>query len=173
MRSPRRSFAAPFVVTLAAIPACTVTPAPPPRNPPTATVVESRPQTATVVESPRPNENPPPPRDPPIIHGNPPPPVEEPIPTPPPEGRWLLTMSGGKCHTQASASCPQPKPGGPRIMCNPPAPHAYECPSGMTDGASVQIVAAGAGCQIPPPATHCPPKAMCNPPPPRRVPCPQ
>ena len=169
-RSPRRTFAASFVVTLAAAPACVTTPPPPPpNNPPGPTepvaggpdVRDHRDEPADPAR--RPVENPPapsPPQD-----------------TPPPssERRWVLEMHDGKCTTRANASCPPQEPGKPMRTCNPPAPQPYTCLAGMTEGASLSIVqwAGAKDCVIPPPQVNCPKGAMCNPPPPRPVACPR
>ena len=180
-RSPRRTFAASFVVTLAAAPACVTTPPPPPNNPPGPTepiaagpeVRDHRadpagptgPEVRDHRGDPGPTENPPPP---------PPPPPPDAPPTAG-ERRWVLQMHDGKCSTRANANCPKPEPGKPMRTCNPPAPQPYTCPTGMTDGTTLAIVqwAGASDCVIPPPPVSCPKGAMCNPPPPRKVACPR
>lgn len=156
-RIPRRTFAAPFVVTLAA--GC-YTQSPPPAQPP--------PQA-------------PPPTQPDPVVANPPRPQPDPQPTPtqmppmnPPApqtsaAQWTVTKQGAICTAAIKVDCP------PRLACNPPGPHQVDCYPNMADGASLTVIrnAGAVDCIIPPPPTHCPPKAACNPPPPRHVDCPK
>lgn len=156
-RAPRKIFASPFVITLAA---CVESTTPPPQQP--------RPQ-------PQPAQ-PAPPTDP-IVVANPPPP-------PPPtdnavsvDERWTLFKDGSACRAMANVDCPRPKkPGDPVPTCNPPPPMKIECPAGW-DGKSPMTVVRYANqteCMIEPPKVSeadCP-KAKCNPPPPRKISCP-
>src|SRR5690349_12250916 len=146
-RFPRRSFAAPIVVTLGA---CYVqsTPTPPHENPP----APQDPQ--------RPNENPPP-----TVVANPPrpqPPTEQ---TPPSTEtvKWSVYKSqdGTGCMAAIKANCP------PKAMCNPPPPFKYECPKDITidaGGVTVASYDGGATCAIDYGPMNCPKGAMCNPP---------
>ena len=177
-RAPRRTFAASFVITVAAAPGCTTAP---PRQ-------ETRPRPDPVVERDHRDEVPTPVErdhrtEPDRVEpgpGNPPPPtppvvVADDSPPAATEQRWVLEMHDGKCTTRVNVTCAKPEPGKPMRTCNPPAPRAYTCLTGMTEGASLQIVqwAGAKDCVIPPPTSHCPKGAMCNPPPPLKVACPQ
>jgi hypothetical protein len=145
-RTPRRTFAAPFVVTLAAIPACyhDAQPAPqPPANPPGPVVTT------------------PPPTDPAT-----PPPAQK------PNREWRITRGKDSCLAFAAATCP-PKQGDAQPTCNPPPPTKYPCPDGMTDAALIVTQLGGEGdCFILPEMPKCPPNTACNPPPPKKVQCP-
>ena len=147
-RIPRRTFAAPFVVTLAA--GCFADKAPPPAQPP-----PSQPPPEVVANPPRPQPDPQP--------------VDQ---SPQPEQKrleWTVSMTGGKCTAAIHVDCP------PVATCNPPGPRPVECYPNMTEGVSLTVVQypGAADCIIPPGPTHCPPKAACNPPPPRHVACPK
>jgi hypothetical protein len=161
MRSPRRTFAAPFVIT-SSLAACTATVVerPPPSNPPPS----NPPPTAVVVETP-------PHAEPVVINANPPPPEERPVVV---EDRtWVVYMHDNKCTVGTHASCPKNEPGKPMHTCNPPPPRPYECPRGMANNEQLTIEQRGDSCMIPSPHVNCPAGAMCNPPPPRSVPCPK
>lgn len=163
-RSPRRTFANPFVVTLAAITPLAATtvfaepdtkPSPPSKNPP-APKPEAKPNPKTV--------NPPPPK---------------PVPKPEPakfERHWTVSKIKGKasCEADPDADCPKPEPGKPRHTCNPPPPIDYACPSGLADGETLKIVlrVGATECFQERAPTTCPPNAKCNPPPPRKLACP-
>jgi hypothetical protein len=165
-RTPRRSFATPFVVTLAAAPACYVQSAPPPAEP----VPQQQAAPATVVA------NPPRPQPTPAVT-NPPRPVEPPAttvvtnpprPTGPAAGTtWHVFKTKDGCEAALDVSCPK------GATCNPPPPQKYDC-EGLSIGKPITIVSEGEGiCHVQPEPVHCPPGAMCNPPRPRRVACPQ
>jgi hypothetical protein len=163
-RIPRRTFAAPFVVTLAA--GCFVEKAPPPAQPP-----PSQPPPPTVVSNPPRPQPDPDPKPNPNWPQNPPSPTDQ---SPPPKQRseWTVTMTGGKCTAAIKVDCP------PVAMCNPPGPRPTDClpyMANMTEGVSLTVVQypGAADCIIPPGPMHCPPKAACNPPPPRHVACPK
>ena len=163
-RSPRRTFAAPFVLIAACAPA--------PRHEP----VHGNPP-------PQPAQNEPPPEPvekapPTIIVANPPPLTP---PTAPPEAApadaredWFVEMRDGKCRAISNPHCP-PARNGVMVACNPPPPRDYKCPPGMANGDSMTIVQVDKTiCEVK--RDHlpsCPPKAMCNPPPPRRLDCPK
>lgn len=159
-RSPRKIFASPFVVTLAAMPACFTGSSPPPQDP----QVQPRPE-------PTPGE---------VVVANPP-------PTTPGGGgtgqaqtytfdqRWTVMKSGEACSAMANVECPKAKkPGDPVPTCNPPPPMKVACPDGWDGKAALTIVqyANQESCMIEPPPMRCPKDATCNPPPPRKVACP-
>ncbi len=199
MRAPRRTFATPFVLTLA-LPfgACVADggvhsssnqppPPPPPQNEPVSTAPPPRPPVA-VVNPPRPMPEEPPPThtvNPPAPQPEPPkrPPVMNP-PRPVPvdtsvekfDQHWTVSRHGAACTAFNDDACKMPnhKPGDPMPTCNPPMPSAYKCPSDLADGASLKIVrrASATQCVVDAPAFKCPYNAKCNPPPPRVVDCP-
>ena len=149
-RAPRKLFASPFVITLAA---CG------PQAQPAQPTQPTQPTDPMIVA------NPPPPAPPPTDNGTS---VEQ---------RWTVFKDGSACRAMTSVDCPKPKhPGDPVPTCNPPPPMKIECPAGW-DGASPMTVvkyATGAECMIEPPKVSeadCP-KAKCNPPPPRKISCP-
>ena len=148
-RTPRRTFARPFVVTLAAAPACFVSTAPPQQQP---RPVEEAPQTdparptGVVMNPPRPQ-----------------PPVQQ------EEHRaWTVFKTKDGCAAAIKVECP------PNVMCNPPPPVAYKCPEGLSVDQPIVVETQGGVCvaRIDGPAPSCPPHAACNPPRPRTVPCP-
>lgn len=168
-RVPRRSFASPFVITLAAAPACTPRPATTPDAPTT-----DAPTTAAPTPDPQPEPEPTP--DP---TGADPTPSDPPAPVAAdPPRQWTLSSKADGCTTQIIVSC-APKPGEPPRSCNPPAPQSYPCPIDgegvrMELGANTTIQSDGAGhCYVRQPSGPCPKGALCNPPPPREVPCPK
>ena len=174
-RTPRRSFAAPFVVTLAAVPACYVQSAPPAAQPePTpqqnapATVVANppRPQQEPVEQQPTTVvANPPRPQEPPPTHT-----MNPPRPTGPAAGTtWHVFKTKDGCEAALDVSCPK------GATCNPPPPHAYTCPASLADGETLKIVKpAGSNvCQVDYGPMSCPPNTVCNPPRPRTIACPK
>src|SRR5690242_8528117 len=124
-RVPRRSFATPFVLTLAAVPAChssSPQPAPPvqpARNDPPA-IVEADPPPPTQA----PDEQPPP--QPVIV--NPPPPSS----APPEQASWTVFRGKDGCMAAIKVACPTGEAGKPMRTCNPPPPFKYACPTGVT-----------------------------------------
>jgi hypothetical protein len=175
-RTPRRSFATPFVVTLAAAPACYVQSAPPPNEPVPQQQQQQQQQNApgaVVANPPRPQPveptptpavtNPPRPVDPPAttVVTNPP------RPTGPAAGTtWHVFKTKDGCEAALDVSCPK------GATCNPPPPQTYDC-EGLSITKPITIVSEGEGiCHVQPEPVHCPPGAMCNPPRPRRVACP-
>lgn len=196
-RSPRRTFAAPFVVTLAAVPACYVdSTTPPPRQPqPVVSAPQPEPDTGgeTVMANPprpTPAPEPTPATTPPtkagggavVQTGGTATTPASPAPSAPPtattypfDQRWTVTKSGTGCLAYAQVDCPKPaKKGDPVPTCNPPPPMAIACPDGVTASASVTVVqyANQSECMVEPAPVKCPPNVMCNPPPPRKVACP-
>ncbi|MBL0220677.1 MAG: hypothetical protein IPQ07_43270 [Myxococcales bacterium] len=178
VRQLRRTFASPFVITLAAIPAACMVQSAPPRagNPNQMTPGPS-------VAQPQPTDPNGPPSDP---NGMPQRPVEVGPTTPPPtvisnpprptgavkattESHWTVMKQGDKCQAFVKVSCP------PNAMCNPPPPRAYACTPEITPTTPLKIVQyVGAEfCQVETAPMECPPNVMCNPPPPTRVACPQ
>jgi hypothetical protein len=167
-RTPRRSFATPFVVTLAAAPACYVQSAPPAQPEPAA---QQQPQPASpgvvVANPPRPQSQPvdqtPPDQKPNPVVMNPPRPTVAAAGT-----SWHVFKTKDGCEAALDVECPK------GATCNPPPPQKYDCPDGIVIGKPITIVAQGDGVcvvQHEPPA--CPPGAMCNPPRPKPVACPK
>lgn len=147
-RTLRRRFAAPFVITVAALPlAHADKPAPPPRHP------EERPTL----------RNPPPPKNGPKTY--------------PHDRRWRAERSAtakDSCVAYAHVECPPPGPDGSRVTCNPPPPATYKCAAGeLASGAQPIIQRKGSTvCMVEHPPVKCPAGAQCNPPRPVRVTCP-
>jgi len=164
-RTPRRSFAAPFVITLATAPACYVSSAPPPQQPPAAPPAEQAPpQNAPAVVVANPPRPQPDPQPTPAVVMNPP----RPQPAEPAGTRWHVFRSGDGCEAAVSVDCPK------GAMCNPPPPQKVDCPPGLTMPKGLDIVSQGDGtCVVEPEPMNCPPHAMCNPPRPRSVSCPK
>lgn len=169
-RAPRKLFASPFVVTLAAIPACYTESAPPPQQPQPQPVVQrpAEPAQGSAAE---------------IVVANPPRPAPAPAEgtaAPQPQTyafdqRWTVMKHGDKCSAMVDVDCPKPKhPGDPVPTCNPPPPMKIACPDGWDGKATLAVVqyANTAECVIEPPPMKCPPGTKCNPPPPRKVACP-
>jgi hypothetical protein len=141
---PRRSFAAPFVITLAAGPSCA--PQPLTANPPE--VIGSVPPTSTET-----------------------PPVETPPADPSQPRRWSLTETGGTCHTQLATDCSAP-PCAPAPTVAYACPTWDDGSRMGLENARIEREAGETTCvlyQNP----SCSPDATCNPPPPRAVPCPK
>lgn len=172
-RTIRRTFASSVVVTLAAIPACVVQTAPPPRGGPP--VAQPGPRGSD--PGPQPTETTPTQSQPTVV-ANPPRPGMEPTTpptTPPPaepakyERHWTVTRQGDKCMAYTDVSCPK------NATCNPPPPTAYTCTAEITATKPMKIVqwANTVGCHVEAEAPPCPPKTMCEPPRPRAVTCPQ
>lgn len=191
-RTPRRSFAAPFVVTLATAPACYVSSAPPPQQPPPSqpaaqpaqnapgVVVANPPRPADPAQQPAPPPNISvvhnPPRPQPADPGTQPPPPVPPNPSvvmnpprPEPAGtKWHVFKTADGCEAALTIDCPK------GAMCNPPPPKKVDCPEGLVMPKGLNIVSQGDGtCVVETEPVHCPPHAMCNPPRPRSVSCPK
>ena len=161
-RAPRKLFASPFVVTLAALPAACFSGTTSPQ----------------VVPSPQPAE---PGGEPAVVTDSTPPRGS----TPSQSGgtaqtytfdqRWTVMKSGDSCSAMARVECPKPTTaGGPVPTCNPPPPMKVACPDGWDGKQALTIVqyANQATCMVEPPPMKCPQGAVCNPPPPRKVACP-
>ena len=161
-RKPRRAFAVPLVMTVAALPAC---------------IVESKPAQPRTGGTTSGDTRTPAPR-----HENPPRPQTDPAQTTPIEPvpaqteapgyhrNWTVMQNDdGTCVAHLAVEC---KKG---ATCNPPPPQPIECPSGITAARPVDIFASAGSwdCYIKPPEVKCPEKATCNPPPPRKTACPQ
>ncbi|MFO0634564.1 MAG: hypothetical protein U0168_17110 [Nannocystaceae bacterium] len=157
-REPRRRFAAPLVLTIAAAPACAgsgTTGPEPPATTAAPTTADPQPQPdgggdagdGTTAQDGR-------------------------------EGRWSVMRNGNGCQTMIAVDCSQP-PGEPQHTCNPPAPREYPCPK-WDDGSVIDVgpgftiegKAGAKDCTMYFPTGDCPADASCNPPPPRRVDCP-
>ncbi len=173
-RQLRRTFATPFIITLASSSLATVACGPKPL--------------------PRTHDNPPGP------HVNPPAPDPKPVPEPdlttpttgvpadqtPPtavkepakyEQHWTVMKFKGKgdCSAMVDVNCPKPEKGKPVATCNPPPPIKYACPDGFKEGDTLKIVlrAGATECFVDRGPMTCPKGALCNPPPPRKLPCPE
>lgn len=199
-RLVRRTFASPFVVTLAAaaIPAaaCYVQPSPGPQAPRGGTTTQGADHDEDApghVNPPRPTSGDPaanmpagdpktttagaeqaPPRAPaPVVIANPPRPAT--LQASKTDRTWTVTRAAGMCSAFMETSCPKPAPGKAAPTCNPPPPKAYACLPDLADGGKATIVlfAGQTECQIQPLPMNCPPNAICNPPPPQKVACPQ
>ena len=167
-RTPRRSFATPFVVTLAAVPACYVQSGPSQPQPP--------PQTAQPAEPPPSTNQPPPP-----VVVNPPRPAEPPPtqpstpapPTPPPtqgsqEQKWTVYKAKDGCMAAIKVECQ------PKATCNPPPPFKYTCPENVSLEKPVTVATYdGNSCFVEFEMPKCPPGVACNPPRPQPVTCPK
>jgi hypothetical protein len=144
-RSPRRTFANPFVLTLAALPvaACTVQTAPPPQGPTTTTTTANTNTAQVGMGAPGADSS--------------------------NDLKWNVTRRGTTCDAYAQVSCPK------GMMCNPPPPQKYTCPPQLADGGSMSIIQrTGMGdCYVDFGEVKCPPNATCNPPRPEKVACPK
>lgn len=152
-RTPRRSFATPFVITLAAAPACYVQSTPPQQPQP----VQSQPSQPAQ-----------PPDRPPVTVVNPPTPQTE--SATPPNQRWtVFKQPDGVCMATIKVQC---KPG---TMCNPPPPSKYACPNNVSLDKPVTVASSadGSACFVEYAAMACPPNVACNPPRPTPVACPK
>jgi hypothetical protein len=169
-RAPRRRFASPFVVTLAAIPAVGACNPPPPQRP-------VQPEPAVMQEpAPTPTEQPAPATNEPVVAS-----PDEPEPADKGEPAkvemiWTVTKVKGAADCQAflDTSCPKVDPGKPMPTCNPPPPTKYACPPNLADGGSIKIIlrAGATECFQKYEPIKCPQGAKCNPPPPRKLACP-
>jgi hypothetical protein len=149
MRNPRRSFAAPFVITMvgaagsAGFTSC---------NPP----------------SQRPGPDP-------VVGNNQPTPEPQPEPVASGEKRWTVYKQGTDCFANEPFDCPKPSAdGAPVPTCNPPPPMKYACPENVSLDHPIEIAqwSGQDSCHVVPEPIDCPKGAMCNPPPPIQVACP-
>lgn len=197
-RAPRRSFATPFVLTLAAIPAaCTVQSAPPPQGPTQTSATHDHRDEPTPTNPPPVEAQPTSPDMTPVA--NPPRPAQpaqagvndqvkgtastnantvaqskpsvKPGPAPARGYReWTVTRRDGKCESMVKVHCPE------GVMCNPPPPAKYACPKQLAaDNDHIDVIqrAEKGDCFIDFGEMSCPPDASCNPPPPQKVACPK
>jgi hypothetical protein len=150
VRTLRRTFAAPFVVTMAG---CMVQSgsAPPPRGP------GPGPRPGPVSTAPPPDR-----ADRPgdVVQG-------ERKPTH--AASWTVMKQGETCKAYVNASCPA------NATCNPPPPTDYACTPQVSQNAPMKIIRHNGSetCQIDTGPMNCPPNVMCNPPPPQQVTCPK
>jgi hypothetical protein len=163
-KTPRRSFAAPLVVTMA-LPlagACVVKTGPATTPPPGG-------ETSMHANPPGPHTNPPRPG------GDTPPPVvqQEQEQQPPQQAEmrtWHVFQNSGdkSCYATLDVQCVK------GATCNPPPPTRLErCPSGleMPQGLTIREDSANS-CAIYYPMPECPPNMSCNPPRPQTIACP-
>jgi hypothetical protein len=154
-RLPRRTFATPFVVTLACTPAAT-TPVQSPQPEPPQQPQAQQPQAQEPQPEPAPE-----PVSRPVMN----PPRPQPASQYPNGTSWTVFKSDTGCQIVPDIQCP------PNATCNPPRPRDYACPENVTQEAPIKIVVRAGQCELHR-DVHCPPNAKCNPPPPRVVPCP-
>jgi hypothetical protein len=181
-RTPRRSFATPFVVTLAGTAACYVQSSPPPQGPPpsqptTAQPTQpNQPPPGVMVNPPPPStqpSTPPPTQKPPVVVANPPPPTTQGPTTPTQTNqttKWTVykAKDGSGCMAAIQVECV------PKATCNPPPPFKYACPDNVSLDKPVTVVTRdGTSCFVEFPMPTCPPGTACNPPRPRPVACPK
>jgi hypothetical protein len=177
-RAPRRRFASPFVVTLAAAGSAACTnpprPEPPTSNPPPPGQPEEPEPTPT--PTPEPTVQPPT-TEPTTAAPGAPAPVDAKREPAKFEMRWTVSKLKGQADCQAflDPNCPKPEKGKPVPTCNPPPPTKYACPADFADGQSMKIIlrVGATECFEQQPAMRCPENAKCNPPPPRKVECPK
>jgi hypothetical protein len=155
----RRTFAAPFVVTLGA---CTMQTGGPPPSRPVGTAQHPG------------HGDPPDPSDPNRLQPRPDERVQmaaapSPQQTDTSERHWTVSRQGGTCMAYTKVSCP------PNAVCNPPRPTEYACTADLAEGGSMNIVrrAGSATCLVEVAPPSCPQGMSCNPPPPRQVACPR
>jgi hypothetical protein len=168
-RLPRRSFATPFVITLAAAPAaCYVQGNPPPSTYPQEPAPAPS-QTPPPTQTPPPVEQTNPNQPPPTVITNPPRPQnpDTQVQATNQTSQWTVFKSGDGCQAAVKTECPK------GAMCNPPPPIKYACPENVTLPVTVVTRDGGATCAIEFPMPSCPPNAACNPPRPRPVACPK
>ena len=173
MRSQRRSFAAPFVITMVgAAGSSGFTSCNPPR--------QTGPEPVIVT-------NPPPPPDPNAGSAGSGSAVDPGGPNPnggyttdnaprPGETRWSIFKQGADCFAAIAVDCPKPAtPGGPVPTCNPPPAMKYACPTGLSMDRPLEIARwqNDTTCHVVPEKMTCPAGAICNPPPLRAVDCPK
>ena len=146
-RTLRRTFASPFVVTLAALPGCMMQSAPPRSQPSQMQPAQPSPPVTNIANPPRPQT----------------------AQAATYERHWTVMRRGDKCEVYEDATCP------PNATCNPPPPRAYACTQEVTQDVPLKIVqyTGSTTCQVERAPMKCPPKVMCNPPPPQKVTCPQ
>jgi hypothetical protein len=169
-RTPRRSFATPFVITLAAAPACYVQSTPAPTGPTTTTTTSAPPPTTTTTPDQPPTQGPPTTGPGPVVT-NPPMPQTQPpaTQTVPGNTKWTVYKTADGCMAAYKVECQ------PKATCNPPPPFKYECPQNVSLDTSITVAsnADGSACFVDYGPTKCPPNTACNPPRPQPVACPK
>jgi len=173
-RTPRRSFATPFVVTLAAAPACYVQTTPPPSQPQPQPTDPQQPHTNPPQDPTRPPivVNPPRPQNPDTQPQTPPPqpPPQTPTQTTPTQtsvAKWTIFKTSDGCQAAVKTECPK------GVMCNPPPPIKYACPDNTSLPLTIVSSDGGQTCAVEVLPVKCPEGAICNPPRPRQYPCPK
>ena len=172
-RTPRRAFAAPLVMTIAALPACVVASSKPGTgNQPEPHVRDHRAGADGDKTATKTHENPPRPTS--VDHtqtADPGTTTKTPESTAPDHDRsWTVSMAkDGTCSAMGETSCPA------NAKCNPPPPTVVACPSNVTVDKPVKVWASAGSndCYVNLDAGKCPAKATCNPPPPQKTACPQ
>lgn len=163
-RAPRKVFATPFVVTLAA---CGGAEAPQDQVPVTTTTVPDAPTASAVAVVPT--------AQPTAV------PTSAPTGQPAADIHWTLSQDGAKCIASRNVECPKVPAGQPIPTCNPPRPQSYKCPDGFQGQGDIVKAAGKDTCELHRPTVfhqvQCPPGVRCNPPPPQHfdpvpVPCP-
>ena len=164
-RTPRRSFATPFVITLAAAPACYVQ-STPPQTGPTTTTTSSAPPTNTQTPDQPPTQGAPTQGPGPTVIN---PPMPQSQPAAPPNTKWTVYKAADGCMAAFKVECQ------PKATCNPPPPFKYECPQNVSLEKSITVAsnADGSACFVDYGPVSCPPNTACNPPRPTPVACPR
>jgi hypothetical protein len=169
-RTPRRSFATPFVITLAAAPACYVQSTPPAAGPSTTTTSAPPPTTPTTMPDQPPAQGPAgPTQGPGPVVVNPPMPQSPPASTTPGNTKWTVYKTADGCMAAYKVECQ------PKATCNPPPPFKYACPPNVSLDSPITVAsnADGSACFVDYGPTSCPPNTACNPPRPTPVSCPK
>lgn len=159
-RTLRRTFASPFIVTVAA---CTMQSGPPPQGPGPGPGTAQHPGHGDPDSGRFQNQNGAPrPGDSAQTTG----PTQSADTS---ERHWTIQKQGGKCLAFSKVSCP------PNVSCNPPRPSDYACTPDVAEGGSLAVVRwqGSTTCMVEQPPMNCPAGMSCNPPPPRQVSCPQ
>jgi len=137
---PSQDLRSPFVVTLAAIPACFTESSPPPQQPqPKPVETRLRPRSSSRI---RPHRRPVDPRS-----------RRQKPQTYNFDQRWTVSKTPNGCQAMARVECPKPKhPGDPVPTCNPPPPMKIACPDGWDGATTLTVVqyANQANCVIEP-----------------------
>ncbi len=159
-RAPRRSFARPFVITLAACGA------PQPTQPSTPTTTEAKPVDACPCDEP--------------VHSDAPPPPPAASDSKWPTGIDLSSQAPGEDHQRGQQwtvvkrtadTCLWYATLTPALYesvchgpCNPPKPFSYACPIDLSIDEAVRVQAVEpARCVLMREVTDCPPRAICHP----------
>jgi hypothetical protein len=172
-RTPRRSFATPFVVTLAAVPACYVQTSNGPSSPPPT----------QVAGEPPPSSQPPPSSESPPVVVNPPRPGTTPAASEPPPSTPPPVIVNPPRPGTTDPTRPEPRPSGPPtqpkppVIANPPVPNdprtqtsPQQTSPQQTSVSQWTVFKQNDGCMAAI-KVECTPKATCNPPPPFKIAC--